>query len=152
MSLFKCFNPACLREFRKKGGVLKHMEKNNICAEYAAATVLYASSDESDSDTGSISLEVVEGNNNIIDNNDNFSIGIDDDDDDDNSESKRQRISELYNESEIKEDRSFPISTDHLVKIMTPFLFHQEPTFNLPSYFYSVTHPFLSIYILRSFV
>ena len=99
------------------------MHHNIICAEYVTATILYVSSDESDSDTGSISLEVVEENNNIIDNNDNLSIGIDDDDDDDddnNSESKRQRVSELYRESEIKEDGSFPISTDHLVDLMTP--------------------------------
>ena len=67
------------------------MHQNIICAKYAAATVLYTSSDESDLDTGSISPVVVEENNNIIDNNNNFSIGIDDEDgeDDNNSESKK---------------------------------------------------------------
>ena len=79
------------------------MRQNNICAEYAAGTIMYPSSDESDLDTDSISLVVVEKNDNIIDNNDNYYIGIDDDDDvDNNHDSKRQRISELFKESEIK--------------------------------------------------
>ena len=77
------------------------MRRNDICAKYAAKTIMCASSDESDSDTDRISPEVVGENNNNIDNNDNFSSGINDDDDDDdnNNDSKRQRISELFNDS-----------------------------------------------------
>ena len=67
------------------------MHQNTICAKYAATTVLYASFDESDLNTGSISQEVVKENNNIIHNNNKFLIGIDDEDededDDNNSES-----------------------------------------------------------------
>ena len=93
------------------------MDRNDICAEYAATTILYPSSDESDSDTDSISLVVVEENNNIIDNNDNFSIGIDDDDDDvdNNHDSKKQRICELFKESEIKNMDHFQYQTTALL-------------------------------------
>ena len=92
MSLFSCFNPACCRGFNTRGGVQTHMRQNDICAKYAANTIMCASSDESDSDIDRIFLEVVGENNNNIDNNDNFSIGINDDDDDDdnNNDSKRQ--------------------------------------------------------------
>ena len=118
------------------------MRRDNICAKYTTATIMYASSsDKSDSDTDSNALEVVEKNH--INNNDNFSIGIhndDDDDDDNSSESKRRQISELYNYSKILEDGSFPISKENLVGIMTlvalpprinfqsfPFMFTKSP-------------------------
>ena len=97
MPLFSCFNPARRRGFSSRASVQKHIQQNDICAEYDAATILYGYSDESDLDIDSISPEVVEENINNIDNNDNFSIGIDDDDkddDDNNSDFKRQQISE----------------------------------------------------------
>ena len=65
MSLFKCFNPACQRGFSTNKGLILHMQKHDICAEYVAGTVLDGSSDESDSDTDSISPEVFEENNNL---------------------------------------------------------------------------------------
>ena len=64
MSLFHCFNPACGRGFNTSSGVQQHMRQNVICAKYAAKTIMCASSDESDSDTDRISLEVVGENNN----------------------------------------------------------------------------------------
>ena len=93
------------------------MRQNIICAKYSAGTIMCPSSDESDLDTDSISVVVVEENNNSIEYNDNFSIGIDDDDhdDDNNHESKRQRISELFKESEIKK-------IDHFQYLQTTLL------------------------------
>ena len=45
MSLFSCFNPAYLRGFSARGGMLNHMQQNDMCAEYATAIVLHTSSD-----------------------------------------------------------------------------------------------------------
>ena len=70
MSLYHCFNPACGRGFNTSKGVQIHMQQN----EYAAKTIMCASSDESDSETDCISPEIVGENNNNIDINDNFSI------------------------------------------------------------------------------
>ena len=148
MSLFSCFNPACLGAFSTRRGLEGHMRRNIICAKYSAGTIMCPSSDESDSDTDSISVVVVEENNNSIEYNDNFSIGIDDDDDDDdnNHESKRQRISELFKESEIKKDGSFPISTDNLVDIMTPVSLPPRTNFQF-SLLCLLSHPSIPLYI-----
>ena len=125
------------------------MDQNDICSKFAQNTIMCPSSDESDSDTDSISPEVVEENNNIIDTNDNFSIGLDDDDEDDddnNSDSKRQRISELLKESEIKNDGSFPISNDRLVDIMTPVSLPPRINFQF-SLLCLLSHPSIPLYI-----
>ena len=125
MSLFSCFNPTCCRGFNTKYGMEQHMRRFVTCAEYAAATIMYAT-DESDSEIDSISPEA-EGD--ILNNDDdnNCSIGIevadddDDDDDDDNiNEPKQQRIGELLNDFEMLEDGSFPISRENLIDMLTP--------------------------------
>ena len=76
MSLFNCFNPVCCGGFNTRCGMDNHiMCQKNYCVNYAVATIMCASSDGSDSDTDSNSIEVVDEN--IIDNNDNFTIGKD---------------------------------------------------------------------------
>ena len=147
LPLFSCFNPACCRGFSTRRGVENHMHQNVICAKYAAVTILYVSSDESDLDTDNNSPEVVEENTNILDNNDNFSIGIDDDDDDDNNNSElKKTISELYKKSEINEDGTFPISKDHLVYIMTPVGLPPRINFQF-SLLYLLSHLSIPLYI-----
>lgn len=58
----------------------------------------------------------------IINNGDNFFIGIDvvDDDDDNSNDIKKQRIGKLLNESRMLEDGSFPTSKENLLDMMTP--------------------------------
>ena len=59
MSLYHCFNPACGKGFNTSKGVRIHMQRNDICAKYAAKTIMCASSDESDSDTDCIFPKII---------------------------------------------------------------------------------------------
>ena len=145
MPLFSCPNPTCGRPFSSSKGLHQHIIKNDNCAKYAAATRLFeSSSDESDSGT--------DGEENIVDDNDNFSMDIDDDDgddDDDNStEAKRQRIGELLNENEneILEDGSFPISKEKLIDMMTPEQLPPRTRFQF-SLLCLLSHPSIPLYI-----
>ena len=151
MPLFRCFNPECSRGFSTNFGLQCIWIKKKIAASLLKIQLCVFLLMNLIWTLPVFPPEVVEEINNNIDNNDNFSIGIDDDDDDDNSESKRQQISELFKESGVNENGSFPISKDYLVNTMTPVSLPPRINFQF-SILRLLSHPLIPLYIYSKII